>query len=381
MIDFAMLALEHVSVAVFHAVVHIAGHESFESAKLRLHKRILRNHDVTRALRESFVASVGLMEKRYFGDRWQPDGDGPTLLFDTDREAHEAFVRLKSAVERFIPQPSTSTEPGEEALDLVRDPTALTTLADVILDHLGDAPPEVRRQIREQFAETFRYAFTEIGIKRNEAVRSVITLDLLSSLTQSSMRSEIEIQHLREAIQVGLASLDAQEQYQITQSGFNRRTTETLDSILDGVTSVVDLQNQLITISQRLVDTVTPAAAPITYAWVLISDDEGNRLAQGRIQVSSVTVGRDSSNSISLPHRLVSRRHTKVDIAEGKLIIEDLGTRNGTFLNGDPVYGQALARFGDQLRIGPYLVEFRNPAELLEAAPIATAPADSQPPQ
>jgi hypothetical protein len=373
MIEFAILALEHVGVAVFDAVVHIVGHESFASVKLRLHKRILRNHDVTRALRESFLATVGLMEKRYFASRRKPGDSGPTLLFDTGREAQIAFMRLRSDVDRLFPEMNSLTETDDDAVDIVTDPNALTRFTDVVLDRLGDAPQDVRRLIRQDFSGTFRFAFTEIGLKHNESVRSVITLDLLSSLTRFSVRSEMELQRLREAIQVGLTSLEKQEQHHTTQLEFHRKTTDALDNILDRVTTVGNLQKELIKISQRIADNLVPAP---THAYVLIADQEGNRLAQGHIHTLPVTIGRDSSNSISLPHRLVSRWHARVEIARGALVVEDLGTRNGTFLNGDQVLGQASACFGDQFRIGPFLIEFRRPEELLDAAPVETAPAD-----
>ena len=51
MVDFASGALAFVGASVFSAAVHVAGHESFHAVKLGLHKRLLRNHDVARALR------------------------------------------------------------------------------------------------------------------------------------------------------------------------------------------------------------------------------------------------------------------------------------------------------------------------------------------
>src|SRR5829696_8666358 len=99
MLEFAAFALEHVAVAVFHAVVHIAGHESFETAKLRLHKRILRNHDVTLAMRESFVAAVNILE----GAKFTSNESELTTLFGVDREVRAAFNRLRSEVDLLLP--------------------------------------------------------------------------------------------------------------------------------------------------------------------------------------------------------------------------------------------------------------------------------------
>jgi ABC-type multidrug transport system ATPase subunit len=70
-----------------------------------------------------------------------------------------------------------------------------------------------------------------------------------------------------------------------------------------------------------------------------------------QIESPEVTIGRDSSNAISLPHPLVSRFHAIFRAAPSG--VEDLGSTNGTFVNGRPVHSRRLDE-GDVLQIGPY---------------------------
>lgn len=63
-------------------------------------------------------------------------------------------------------------------------------------------------------------------------------------------------------------------------------------------------------------------------------------------------IGRSSSAHVHLPHIGVSRRHARlVCDDEGRYFVEDLGSRNGTYVNGERVTRRLLG-FGDEIRIG-----------------------------
>ena len=49
----------------------------------------------------------------------------------------------------------------------------------------------------------------------------------------------------------------------------------------------------------------------------------------------------------------ISRRHCTIHVAESEVSIEDLGSRNGSLVNGERVKGTQVLRNGDQLQIGP----------------------------
>ncbi|HTN52482.1 MAG TPA: diguanylate cyclase [Anaeromyxobacter sp.] len=70
-----------------------------------------------------------------------------------------------------------------------------------------------------------------------------------------------------------------------------------------------------------------------------------------------VTLGRDPGCAVPLPSDDVSRRHARI-VAEGEgHRVQDLGSTNGTFVNGVRVEGARLAP-GDRVRIGPFVARY-----------------------
>ena len=65
----------------------------------------------------------------------------------------------------------------------------------------------------------------------------------------------------------------------------------------------------------------------------------------------TVSIGRDDENLLAIPDPALSRRHCTVTATPEGVIIHDLQSRNGVFVNGSPVTERALAD-GDQIRIG-----------------------------
>ena len=70
-----------------------------------------------------------------------------------------------------------------------------------------------------------------------------------------------------------------------------------------------------------------------------------------------VLIGRDSSSTITLPDKRVSRRHASISPRGAEFLIEDLGSVNGTMVNNRPVRRQTL-KPGDEIRIGSTRLEF-----------------------
>src|SRR5262245_52972753 len=64
------------------------------------------------------------------------------------------------------------------------------------------------------------------------------------------------------------------------------------------------------------------------------------------------TVGRTPENALALPDAAVSRRHAELRIDNGQLVLRDLGSMNGTFVNGVQLKGEQKLVPGDQVRFG-----------------------------
>ena len=78
---------------------------------------------------------------------------------------------------------------------------------------------------------------------------------------------------------------------------------------------------------------------------------------------SSCSIGRLPSNQIVLPEERVSRRHAMVNAQDdGELWLVDLGSGNGTYLNGRRLVQPTLLRDGDRIEIGSFKLTFRQPS-------------------
>jgi hypothetical protein len=65
-----------------------------------------------------------------------------------------------------------------------------------------------------------------------------------------------------------------------------------------------------------------------------------------------VGIGRHADNSIILPDPLISRHHAEIVMQGGRWVIVDLGSANGTFVNGKAISGPHVLAHGDLVRLG-----------------------------
>jgi len=64
-----------------------------------------------------------------------------------------------------------------------------------------------------------------------------------------------------------------------------------------------------------------------------------------------LTIGRAADCEVTLPERAVSRYHARVYRHGDRFMIEDLGSKNGTQLNGAPLHGSTTLQDGDEIQI------------------------------
>jgi Sigma-54 interaction domain/FHA domain len=65
----------------------------------------------------------------------------------------------------------------------------------------------------------------------------------------------------------------------------------------------------------------------------------------------ALSIGRDEHSSFSIPDPALSRQHCAIEASDAQVLLRDLGSRNGVFVNGCPVTERQLAD-GDLIRIG-----------------------------
>src|SRR6185503_2203486 len=72
-----------------------------------------------------------------------------------------------------------------------------------------------------------------------------------------------------------------------------------------------------------------------------------------------IVVGRSSDLDLVLVEEMVSRKHARLKLIEGAIEIEDLGSTNGTFVNGERI-NQARLKEGDRILIGSNILKVVN---------------------
>ncbi|MFV0445640.1 MAG: SpoIIE family protein phosphatase [Planctomycetaceae bacterium] len=75
-------------------------------------------------------------------------------------------------------------------------------------------------------------------------------------------------------------------------------------------------------------------------------------------------IGRLPECDIQLNSNMVSRKHAHLRITDDGVLVEDLGSGNGTFLNGKKLEGSIRLRNGDRLKFGPILFRFETDEDI-----------------
>jgi pSer/pThr/pTyr-binding forkhead associated (FHA) protein len=105
--------------------------------------------------------------------------------------------------------------------------------------------------------------------------------------------------------------------------------------------------------------------------------------AGSRLRVEDeLVIGRQSGGPGQFADAELSRRHARIAREVGEDYgIEDLGSSNGTFVNGLRISGPTLLSIGDSIELGATALTVRTlpaPVEPVPAAPSAPAPVDDQ---
>jgi hypothetical protein len=90
---------------------------------------------------------------------------------------------------------------------------------------------------------------------------------------------------------------------------------------------------------------------------------------QFSITPEGLRIGREPGNEVHLDDTGVSRQHARVLLHNGAVWVQDAGSRNGIFVNGERVPDHKQLKFGDKLAVGNHMFEVVAPATTTTAAP------------
>jgi adenylate cyclase len=117
-------------------------------------------------------------------------------------------------------------------------------------------------------------------------------------------------------------------------------------------------------------------------ARLLLATPEGQQVVELRGQNS---LGRHPSNSIQLLDKIVSKEHCTIEQRGAEFVLRDLGSLNGTYVNGERVVGERALSHGDDIALGTTRARFDDGTgrALAPPAPVvasAAPPVGGQPP-
>ena len=85
---------------------------------------------------------------------------------------------------------------------------------------------------------------------------------------------------------------------------------------------------------------------------VLAAADEGPKVGTAFALLPVTPIGRAPTSVVLVPDGYASAQHALLSWREGQWWLEDLGSRNGTLLNGEPITKAAVVSAGDVITVG-----------------------------
>src|SRR5436305_5320247 len=117
-----------------------------------------------------------------------------------------------------------------------------------------------------------------------------------------------------------------------------------------------------------------PAEAEVEADIILIAHPDSQRLGS-RYRLSpgsNLEIGRSAAVGISLPEvKSISRKHARLRYVGRHVTVEDLGSTNGTYVNGVPVKGRATLRSGDRFQTAAVHFKFLHEQDVENAYHLA----------
>ncbi|HMI87597.1 MAG TPA: ATPase, T2SS/T4P/T4SS family [Polyangiaceae bacterium] len=93
-----------------------------------------------------------------------------------------------------------------------------------------------------------------------------------------------------------------------------------------------------------------------------------------------INVGRVQGNDLMLPKGNVSKRHARLLFRDGRFIVTDLKSTNGTYVNGRKIAQATIVREGDKIYVGDFVLRVELPPATPSSSPHRAGPAPAQQP-
>src|ERR1700691_1759552 len=108
--------------------------------------------------------------------------------------------------------------------------------------------------------------------------------------------------------------------------------------------------------------------------FTIVISEKGGAERRETFEKSEISVGRVQGNDLMLPKGNVSKHHARILSRDGRFIVTDLKSTNGTYVNGRKIAQATIVREGDKIYIGDFILRIETSA----ARPVSHAPPEPQ---
>ncbi|MBK8010600.1 MAG: Flp pilus assembly complex ATPase component TadA [Deltaproteobacteria bacterium] len=105
----------------------------------------------------------------------------------------------------------------------------------------------------------------------------------------------------------------------------------------------------------------------------IVINEKGGSSRTESFEKSEVTIGRVQGNDVILPKGNISKRHSRIVLKDGKFIIVDLKSTNGTYVNGKKITAPQVIKGSDKIYIGDFTLQLTSANGAASAASLSGA--------
>ncbi len=114
-------------------------------------------------------------------------------------------------------------------------------------------------------------------------------------------------------------------------------------------------------------------------SYTIVITEKGGKPRAEAFDQHELTIGRVQGNDIVLPKGNISKRHSRIVLRDGKFIIVDLKSTNGTYVNGKRISSPQVLKEADKVYIGDFTLTLEGQEGLVDGAPAAPPPSNGAP--
>src|SRR6267143_3643715 len=103
------------------------------------------------------------------------------------------------------------------------------------------------------------------------------------------------------------------------------------------------------------------SGGPSQMSFSVILTEKGGPTQRLDFECEEITIGRVDENDICLPKGNISKKHTRIVCKDGKIIVLDLKSTNGTYVNGRKLGGPQVISPADKVYIGDFILNVEPP--------------------